>query len=194
MLGGTWRSTVLGPAEGLPEAMTQRRAPTPLHSQGQKVDLCVPVCVGVQACACPRCSVVVCVCVWGVCTHMCFREPQYLGHSSGGSICGWWHSPDVHFQVCNELRAHGGSGGVKAGEGVQLDKALPTQDSRPGTGMQGRGAGRAGRAGRSLLHHPGQKSASGRERAQGLRLGSPQSCPRHSLQGVHSRAEMDGVG
>lgn len=48
--------------------MTQSRAPTPLHSQGQKVDLCVPVCVGVQACACPRCSVVVCVCVGG-CLH-----------------------------------------------------------------------------------------------------------------------------
>lgn len=137
-----------------------------------------------------------CVCVCGgVSAHTCVSESlSTLGILPGGSICGWWYSPDVHFQVCNELRAHGGSGSVKAGEAVQLNKALPTQDSHPGTGMQGGGAGRAGRAGGSLLHHPGQKSASGRERAQGLRLGSPQSCPRHSLHGVHSRAEVDGVG
>ena len=133
--------------------------------------LCARVCVCPGVCLPQVLRGCVCVCVSA---HTCVSESlSILGILPGGSICGWWHSPDVHFQVCNELRAHGGSGSVKAGEGVQLDKALPTQDSRPGTGMQGGGAGRAG----GSLHHPGQEVSVGEGAGTGSAAGSPQSCP-----------------
>ena len=96
--------------------------------------------------------------------------------------------PRCAFPMYNEPGAHGDSGGVRAGEGVQLHKAVPTQDSRPGAGTQGRGTLAWGRG--SPTRGAGGPQHPKREWARGLLLGplGPDPGP---LWGASTQARLD---
>lgn len=88
---GTWRKIALGPAEGLSEeAMVQRRASSPLCSQGHRVDLGGR---SVQLCMCPRVQVSRRVSAQALCVSTHVSESlSTLALLPEGYVCGGWHS------------------------------------------------------------------------------------------------------
>lgn len=181
---GTWRKIALGPAEGLSEeAMVQRRASSPLCSQGHRVDLGGR---SVRLCMCPRMQVSRRVSAQALCVRAHVSESlSTLALLPEGYVCGGWHSPDVRFQVCDEPSAHGTQGASRLGKRCSLTRLSPPGTTCPGAGVQGGGTGRAGRV---VEVPPGRLrwSASRRERAQ--------SCPSGPLHPNQALSAVSTAG